>query len=175
MVRKILEPIDIKGMRLRNRIAFAPFFNMPASEDGEVNDLTIRWFEERAKGGAGFIMIGGVGVTEIPAPIREMMRSMMTPLTWRLSGLVNDSYIPGYARLAEVIHSYDCKIGIQFGIGGPAGGTAPSMPPYPSEKHTFDEAFNVLSRGGLAGIPVRAVTIEEIERIKVMLLPRRPG
>ena len=166
MERKILQPIEIRGMKLKNRIAFAPFFNMPAGEDGYVSDLTVRWFEERAKGGVGFMMIGGVQVTPLPEAIQEMMKSMMTPLTRRLFGLSEDKYIPGYTRLAEVIHSYGAKIGIQFGIGGPVGGTAPSTPPYPSEKHTFDEAFNVLSRGGLARIPVRAVSIEEIEQIK---------
>ncbi|MEE8400295.1 MAG: FAD-dependent oxidoreductase [Desulfobacterales bacterium] len=163
---KILQPIKIKGMELKNRIAFAPFFNMPASEDGEVNDLTIRWFEERAKGGAGFVMMGGVGITELPVEIREAMKAMMTPLTWRLSGLVNDSYIPGYAKLAEAMHAYDCKIGIQFGFGGTAAGTAPSDPPYPSEEHNFDEPFAVISGQGAMGLPIHAVSIEEIEQFK---------
>jgi 2,4-dienoyl-CoA reductase-like NADH-dependent reductase (Old Yellow Enzyme family)/thioredoxin reductase len=163
---KILQPIQIKGMRLKNRIAFAPFFNMPASEDGKVNDLTIRWFEERAKGGVGFVMMGGVQITELPAEFREAMKAMQTPLTWRLEGLVNDSHIPGYAKLAEVIHSYDCKIGIQFGFGGTAGGTAPSEPPYPSEKHNFDEPFAVLLGQAGMGLPIHEVSIEEIEKFK---------
>ena len=40
---RILQPIQIKGMTLKNRIAFAPFYNMPATRDGRVSDLTIRY------------------------------------------------------------------------------------------------------------------------------------
>ena len=166
MNRKILEPIQIKSMELKNRIAYAPFFNMPASEEGGVNDLTIRWFEKRAKGGVGFIMIGGVGISEIPAPIREFMKTMLTPLTWRLAGLVNDGYIEGYAKLADVIHSYGCKIGIQFGLPGPTAGISPSEPPFPNETHPFDEPMTVLAPKNAMSLPVRAITIEEIEQIK---------
>ena len=64
MARKILEPIDIKGMKLKNRIAFGPILNMPADPDGFITSETMRWFEERAQGGVGFIMTG----TIIPLP-----------------------------------------------------------------------------------------------------------
>ena len=60
MNRKIFEPIEIKGMKLKNRLGFAPWLLMPAGPEGHVSDLTIRWFEERAKGGVGFIMSGTI-------------------------------------------------------------------------------------------------------------------
>lgn len=114
---KLLEPIEIKGMKLKNRIAFAPFFNMPADEkDGGVNDLTIRWFEERAKGGAGFIMAGGLPVFPIPEEVKVKMLELATPLNRNLFGLGEDKFIPGFKRMTDAIHSYDCKIGAQLTI-----------------------------------------------------------
>ena len=93
---KILQPIEIKGMKLKNRIGFAPFFNMSAGEDGEVVGLTIRWFEERAKGGAGFIMAGGLTVFPIPEDVKVQLKELATPLTRLLWGLGEDRFIPRY-------------------------------------------------------------------------------
>ncbi len=113
MSKMIQEPIEIRGMRLKNRIAFAPFLNMPRNDDWSVNDLTIRWFEERAKGGVGFIMTGS-----------------FTPLA-----VLNPAAREGFGRLAERMHEYDCKIGIQIVQGGPLSGLGPSPSPYPDATH----------------------------------------
>ena len=136
----LFEPIQIKGMKLKNRIAFAPMFNMPAGPDGDVTDLTIRWFEERAKGGTALVMHGGTGVTPLPEAVREMMKTMMTPLNWRPAGFADDRFMSEYAKLADVMHSYDCKIGIQMAMQG-----RPSPPPYPGGS-TLLEKFSKLQR-----------------------------
>lgn len=145
---KLLEPIEIKGMKLPNRIAFPPFMTWPRGEDGNVNDLTIRWYEARAKGGAGLIMAGGI--SSDAAVTRDGMERIR--------------------RLVEVIHSYGVKIAIQGGvwplrgrgIAGPMGGRGPSPPPYPDERHPTDEMFWLT--GMRDRTPVTEVTVEEIER-----------
>jgi 2,4-dienoyl-CoA reductase-like NADH-dependent reductase (Old Yellow Enzyme family) len=43
MVQKILEPIEINGMRLKNRLALAPLLNMPRNDDCP-DEKTVRWF-----------------------------------------------------------------------------------------------------------------------------------
>ena len=53
---KILEPIEINGMQLKNRLGFAPMLNMPHGENSCADEKTVRWFEERAKSGLGFIL-----------------------------------------------------------------------------------------------------------------------
>ncbi|HEY91671.1 MAG TPA: FAD-dependent oxidoreductase [Dehalococcoidia bacterium] len=139
MSRKIQEPIEIRGMKLKNRIGFAPFLNMPRNEDWSVNDLTIRWFEERAKGGLGFIMTGSF----IPMSI------------------LNPAAREGFERLAERMHRYDCKIGIQIVQGGPMSGQGPSPSPYPSATHAKLGQFDLMA-GSI--IPVEEVTIEYLEQ-----------
>lgn len=136
---KLQEPIDINGMKLKNRIAFAPFLNMPRQEDGTVNDLTIRWFEERAKGGLGFIMTGAFLPTMVgTAANRE-----------------------GLGKLAEVIHSYDVKIGVQIVHGGPMGGQGPSPSPYPDAIHAKLGQFDLMV-GSI--IPIPEITVEQIHQ-----------
>ncbi|MEE8353616.1 MAG: hypothetical protein V3S10_04095, partial [Dehalococcoidales bacterium] len=71
---KLLEPLEINGMQLSNRIGLAPLLNMPADEGGFTNDHTVKWFEARAAGGAGLIMMGAVGAT---APIDPAQQSVL--------------------------------------------------------------------------------------------------
>ncbi|MEE8354005.1 MAG: FAD-dependent oxidoreductase [Dehalococcoidales bacterium] len=137
MALKVQQPIEIRGMRLKNRIAFAPFLNMPRETDGRINDLTIRWFEERAKGGVGFIMTGAFG----PATV------------------LNPAAHEGFSRLAERMHEYDCKVGVQIAEGGPMTGQGPSPAPFPDEAHPKMSQFD-LAVGST--IPVREMSVDEI-------------
>ena len=108
MGRKILEPIRIKSMGLKNRIGFPPFLGNPHGPKCEVNDDTIEWFVLRAKGGAGFAMTGAIN--PLPDVFEEMMNTPPAvfphPLTFH-----EDSYIPGYRRLTEEVHRHGMKIG----------------------------------------------------------------
>lgn len=166
MEQKIQQPIQIRGMTLKNRIAFAPFFNMPASPEGRVTDLTIRWFEKRAQGGVGFVMMGGTNITPFPDAYREFVKTA-APEARPLEGLVDDSHIPEWAKLAEAMHSYDCKIGMQLGPPGYTAGRAPSPPPYPSEHHRFEEPMAAMFRipAGSGGDTTPEMSIEQIEEV----------
>jgi len=141
MNKKLFEPIEINGMHLKNRIGFAPFLNMPRLEDGSITDLTNRWFEERAKGGAGFIMTGAFLPTMVSSPDAQKR----------------------FARLAEVVHVHGTKIGVQIVYGGPMGGQGPSPSPYPDETHPKYGQFDVMA-GQI--IPVVEVTIEQLEQFE---------
>jgi 2,4-dienoyl-CoA reductase-like NADH-dependent reductase (Old Yellow Enzyme family)/thioredoxin reductase len=158
MNMKIFDPIEIKGMILKNRIGFPPFGNMPVGEDGRVNDLTIRWYEERAKGGAGLIMTGPLRSTQ---PKSKKKKSKLTVFTG--FGINDDSYIPGFARLAEAIHSHGAKLGAYLGAGGPVAGQGPSPLPYPDEEHAKEDSISTTMGYQM---PVREVSVEEIEQIE---------
>jgi 2,4-dienoyl-CoA reductase-like NADH-dependent reductase (Old Yellow Enzyme family)/thioredoxin reductase len=158
MSKKIFEPIEIKGMKLKNRLGFAPFLNMPAAGDGHINDLTVKWFEDRAKGGTAFIMTGAVVAG--PAPDSNLMAIL--GLEW--IGLYDDKYIPGFARIADAVHAHGAKLGVQLtGSAGPMLGRGPSLPPYPDEEHATDHLINVFFGFDM---PVTEVTVEEIEQVE---------
>ncbi len=74
MTKKIFEPIEINGMMLKNRLGFPPFLNMPANDDCTITDQTVRWFEDRAKGGAALVMTGAVLAG--PEPDFEMLKAL---------------------------------------------------------------------------------------------------
>jgi hypothetical protein len=151
MDKKLFQPIKIRGMELKNRIAFAPFLMVGDGDGSYVGDKMIRWHEARAKGRTGLIMMGAVIVS-------TAFKRGVVPGRVEVS-LYDDKFIPGYARLAEVVHSYGTKIGVQLACVGPLGGIGPSPPPYPDEAHrTLGTGQAVTSMA----LPVHELSVEEI-------------
>ena len=146
MTRKLWQPIEINGMQIKNRIGFAPMLNNPVGEDGSVTEKTLKWYEERARGGVGLIMTGTV------CPSRGEWERRRDGLA-----LYNDTYIEGYTRLADVVHSYGAKLGLQIGVLGPLVGIGPSPSPYPDKIHA--KVSTVPAR------EVEEISIEHIKRI----------
>jgi 2,4-dienoyl-CoA reductase (NADPH2) len=158
MNMKIFEPIEIKGMKLKNRLGLPPLLNMPANKDCTINDETIRWFEDRAKGGAGLVMSGAV----VAGP--EPDYAMLEMLQMTRVGLFDDKFIEGFARIAEAVHAHGAKFGVQLeGMGGPMSGRGPSLPPYPDAENATDDFMKIFLN---YAVPVTEVTLEEIELAK---------
>ena len=154
---KLMEPIQIKGMRIKNRVGLAPLLNMPAGEDGFINDQTIRWFEARAEGQTGLVMTGTIGASRPRITVQQQ-----SLLGFRGIGLYDDRFIPGFSRLAEAIHRHGSCLGVQMGIiGGVMGGRGPSPPPYPDERHPTEDLFYAVAGRRM---PHLEVTIEDIEQ-----------
>jgi 2,4-dienoyl-CoA reductase-like NADH-dependent reductase (Old Yellow Enzyme family)/thioredoxin reductase len=150
MGQMIVEPIEINGMRLKNRLGFAPFLNMPCAENGIADDKTVRWFEERAKGGLGFLLTGGVN------PIRP-------PFPTDMLGAWSEEHVAALARVFDAVHALGAKIGVQLVTGGPMVGVAPSPGPYPDPESPTENPLKILQ--GFEA-PTVAVTVEQLRQIE---------
>ena len=53
----LLRPIEFWGIKLKNRMVMAPMATNLATEDGFVTERLKAYYEERAKGGIGMIII----------------------------------------------------------------------------------------------------------------------
>jgi 2-enoate reductase len=150
---KIFEPIEIRGMRLKNRIAFPPYLHQPTGSEGSgVTDLTVKWFRTIAEGGVGLVMTGAISPFAIAG--------------WPRLTLGDDSCIEGFARLAEAVHAAGAKIGTQIAMGGPLTGTGWSLPPYPDARRAKETVFALMGQSGTAfgaPVPIREIPIEEAE------------
>jgi 2,4-dienoyl-CoA reductase (NADPH2) len=100
--KKLFKPIKIGKMELKNRIAFGE--QAPQAKNGVITQATIDFYVERAKGGAGLIMVGGTCPDISSLGTESMAR------------IDDDKYIPELAKLANLLHdaSPDVKIGIQL-------------------------------------------------------------
>jgi 2,4-dienoyl-CoA reductase-like NADH-dependent reductase (Old Yellow Enzyme family)/thioredoxin reductase len=94
-------------MELRNRIIEAAMGTSLERGDGFVDDRIKDFYEERAKGGVGLIVMG---VGAVDHPDGKVLPGQL--------GLSDDKFIPGLKEMADAIHRYDAKVAIQLQRGG---------------------------------------------------------
>lgn len=104
---KIFEPITIRRMTVKNRISMAPMGTNYGEQNGEMSFLHMDYYEQRAQGGTGMIIVenacvdfplGSNGTTQIR--------------------IDHDNYIPRFYKLCESVHQYGTCIAIQINHAG---------------------------------------------------------
>lgn len=117
--RKLFEPYTVKSMTVKNRIVMTPIGTNFAEHTGEVNEKIIKYYKQRAKGGAGLIVIEGASVYSPQGASGSYQLR-----------IDHDTYIPGLYRLCETIHEYGSKISILLNhAGASANGTLTNIQP----------------------------------------------
>jgi 2,4-dienoyl-CoA reductase-like NADH-dependent reductase (Old Yellow Enzyme family) len=102
---KLFEQLEIKGVRLKNRIVVSPMCEY-SSEDGFSNDWHLVHLGSRAVGGAGLIISEATAVSP---------EGRITPDDL---GLWKDEHIEGLKRITNFIHEHDSIAGIQLAHAG---------------------------------------------------------
>ena len=104
---RLLEPIQIGSMELRNRIVMPPMGTNFANENGVVTQRLIDYYVERAKGMVGLIIVEATCV--------ESLLGKFGAHQLRVDG---DKYLPGLADLVEAVHLHGAKIALQIHHAG---------------------------------------------------------
>ncbi|MCP4038149.1 MAG: FAD-dependent oxidoreductase, partial [bacterium] len=107
MFEHLFAPIQIGKMEIKNRIGLPPMTVGYGTADATLTDRHRVYYETRAKGGAGLI------VSEAAA-INGNRKYGLYPL-----GLYEDAQIPSWSKLAEAVHPYGTKVGVQLMDPGP--------------------------------------------------------
>ena len=105
--KKLFEPGRIGKMELKNRIVQSAMGTSLEQEDGFVDDRIKDFYEERAKGGVGLIVMG---IGAIDHPDGKVLPGQL--------GLSDDKFIPGLREMAEAVHRHGAKLAIQLQRGG---------------------------------------------------------
>jgi 2,4-dienoyl-CoA reductase-like NADH-dependent reductase (Old Yellow Enzyme family)/thioredoxin reductase len=125
----LFQPLQLGPMTLRNRIVLPPMGTNAADEEGYVTPQVLGYYEERARGGVGLIVVEGVCIDQSHG------KAVQHPL-----GIDDDRYIPGLRRLADAIHRGGAKAAIQLHHAGRATsrGVIGNQPVGPSALPTVD-------------------------------------
>lgn len=95
----LLQPLLVGGRRLKNRIMFPPLTTGYEERDGSIGPRSFHFYQRLARGGAGYIVIGDVAPVNTASP---------TPK------LFDDRQIPALGKLADALHTCDCKLAVQI-------------------------------------------------------------
>lgn len=104
---KLLSPLQIRHLRLKNRMVKAPQGTRYANEDYSVGGRLKDHYEAIAAGGVGMIVLGGLA-WDPPLPGYNQI------------GIWDDKFIPGLRELVGIIHKHECPVIGQLHHPGPA-------------------------------------------------------
>jgi 2,4-dienoyl-CoA reductase (NADPH2) len=91
--RHLLSTGRIGGLELRNRIVLAAMGSNFAAQDGHCTERLIAYYEARAKGGAGLLVLE---TSAACYPNGATMPNMV--------GFSKDEFLPGLTELADRVH-----------------------------------------------------------------------
>ena len=150
--KKLFQPIKIGKMELKNRIAFGE--QAPQASHGYITQATEDFYVERARGGCGLVMVGGI-CPDISGWGTESM-----------ARIDDDKYVPKLAKMGRRMHEVapDVKIGIQIMHEGRAmrpdeAGAAKNLKPVAPSPVKFK-----------FGVVPHELTVAEIKHWKISLL-----
>lgn len=103
----LLSPGKLGPVDLRNRIILSPMGDNFADEEGYCTEQMQAYYEARAAGGAGLIIMGVVSIA-FPHGTAEPFQCAVS----------DDKYIPGLAKLAERVHRHGAKVAMQIQHAG---------------------------------------------------------
>ncbi|HQP00583.1 MAG TPA: FAD-dependent oxidoreductase, partial [Caldisericia bacterium] len=143
---KILEPIKIGTVEIKNRIAMAPMGILGLTNpDGSLTKRGIDYYVERARGGTGLIITGAFKVEcEIDACAPNILFSAAS--------------LTSFAELAETVHAFGSKIFVQLTAGFGRSGHPMMLLKQPVAPSAIPNYWN-------PNITCRELKTEEVEHI----------
>ncbi|WP_462412979.1 NAD(P)/FAD-dependent oxidoreductase [Neobacillus sp. Marseille-QA0830] len=143
---KLFTPYKIGKMEVKNRIVMSPMGTNSASPDGRISEDEIDYFETRARGGAGMIIMGCQFLTEDLAQ-------------GSLEGILEKDYvIPLLTDICEAVQRYGTKLVAQISCGTGRNAFPNMYGEPPVSASAIPSTFN-------PDVLCRPLTVEDIQKI----------
>jgi len=107
MLHELFQPLRLGSLEIKNRIVMPAMVTLLANENGAVTGRMIDYYNERAKGGVGLIIVES-------AYVREEDRD------WGRLGIGNPQLQIGLSELAESIQEHGARVFLQLNHRGAA-------------------------------------------------------
>lgn len=148
---RLLSPFTMGRLELRNRMVFQPHFTALGARDGLGSDDLRAYYEERARGGVGLVIVESQAIH----PSGKMSRRFVS--AW------DPATIPSLRRVTEAVHAHGAKVFGQLTHGGhtsleqpPHLMWAPTQMPEPSSHHSTKAMDDDDIRAVIEGFAVSA-------------------
>ncbi len=108
--RSLFQPIKIGKLEIKNRIGMAPMApSGMCTPDNCFNQRAVEYYVERARGGAGLIITGGIEVENVLEETKEGL--------FQNVGTNPEAFIMLASEMTERVHAYGAKIFMQITMG----------------------------------------------------------
>lgn len=163
MYDPLFEPIVINRLEIKNRI-YMPAMHLGMGKDYQATDQLIDFYAERARGGAGMIVIGFATINETSGGLPNLI------------GAYNDEFIPGLAKMAAAVKENGARCAIQLNHAGanafsilmegrqPVGPSdVPGMSRETPRPLTLDEIHQIIEDFGAASLRIKKAGFDAVE------------
>ena len=162
--KKLFEPGRIGRLRLKNRMVMPAMATGFGTEDGYITQQALDYYEERARGGVGLII---VEFTCVDFPRGKALRGQFSA--------DDDRYIPGLQGLVQAIQKHGTKAALQLHHAGnaarralthmdPVGPSAIARPGSESPRElTVDEIQGIVKQFARAAKRARGAGFDGVE------------
>lgn len=160
--QKLFEPAMIGPVQVKNRIIKTANGTSYMDEDQTCGERMVAYYERLARGGVGFLVVESCGV-EYPLGIQHIHYHEDGSYQGVQLHFDDDNLIPGFQKLTEACHKYDCKVSIQFQHAGPWNPTG-KLPRDMSIREI--KCASAMTQEELPGpdfLPCREMTKDELE------------
>jgi len=140
----LMQPFQMKNLTLRNRIVMAPMLSRLCDPEGIVSQKLIDYYAERARGGAGLIIVEYCYIDEKESKANQGQL-----------GVYSDQLIAGLGDLAEAIQECGAKAILQICHAGRST----------SAKYMGLQPMAPSAMPGYTGEMAREMTLQEIEAV----------
>jgi 2,4-dienoyl-CoA reductase (NADPH2) len=136
--KNLFKPLNLDGLRLKNRITMAPLYLGYAALGGKVSPLLLKYYKEMAQSGASMIMVENSSITP---------NGSGSPRTIRCD---HNRYLSGLEKLASTIRDEKSLAGLQINHAGRFANVLD--PVAPSPVLTFERTPRALTKKEIATI-----------------------
>ncbi|MBI4519923.1 MAG: FAD-dependent oxidoreductase [Gemmatimonadetes bacterium] len=161
-LERLFQPGTIGTLTIKNRLVMPPM-GTGYSEAGRVGRRMIAYYEARARGGVGLIIVEGTGVdVELGKVLPEQ------------PCIDDDSSLPAWAALVRAIHGHGARAALQLlhagAVGTPLRAGAPALAPSPisaggreARALTEEDIRDVVSRFARAALRAKQAGFDAVE------------
>lgn len=103
----LFQPFTVKRTTIKNRIVMMPMGSNFAGPNGEFTEDHIKYYEQRAKGGTGLIIVENAC---IDFPLGSNGATQLR--------IDHDKFIPGMFKMTERMHNFGARVAIQINHAG---------------------------------------------------------
>ncbi len=107
---RLMEPGRIGSVELRNRVVMCPMGVLYSNTDGSISDNEAAFYEARARGGAGLLLMGTTSVAYPRGTNHE-----------RNPAMSDDRYLPGLEDIARRVHRHGSALAAQLNFMSSSG------------------------------------------------------
>lgn len=151
----LLQPIQIKGLRLRNRIVMAPMTRTMADERSVPTQAMAQYYRRRAEGEVGLITTEGVFIDHPTASYHRRVPALSTP-----------DQVAAWRCVTQAVHECGGAIAAQLWHAGRARTLKNAPFPHAPTLSSGDIRSRVPSPAGTPFARPRAMTREEIVEVQ---------